>query len=169
MVIADAFVEGPYKEKLSKPYLVYKRNAKRPFAMAGIWDEWVNDQTGELTSSFAVITTASTPLMQEIKHHRSPLVLAQEEEQKWIDNDLVLSEVTEMLDPFDDVDFNAYPISSTIKSPRNKSLTSLIPTGPALRKEYDCVFYQELELQGMGGTTARKRKQNEQLGLFDEF
>ena len=109
--------------------------------------------------------------MQVIPHHRSPLVLTQEDEKKWISNDLTLNEVTEMLYPFDDTGFNAYPISTDIKSARNKYADLLKPTGERLRKEYDYVFYQDLKLQGMGETTTRKRsqkeKQNNQLDLFD--
>ena len=167
LVIADAFVEGTTTKKLSEPYLVYRGGNKRPFAMAGIWDEWLDKSTGEITKSFAIITTAPTPLMQKIPHHRSPLVLSQGDEKKWIDKNLALGEVTELLQPFDDKEFNAYPISTNIKSAKNKEVEVLKPVGDRLRKEYDYVFYQELELQGMGETTARKRKQDEQLGLFD--
>ena len=171
LVIADAFVEWTTEKKMSDPYLVYRGGQKRPFAMAGIWDEWIDNKTGETTKSFAIITTAPTPLMQVIPHHRSPLVLTQEDEKKWISNDLTLNEVTEMLYPFDDTGFNAYPISTDIKSARNKYADLLKPTGERLRKEYDYVFYQDLKLQGMGETTTRKRsqkeKQNNQLDLFD--
>lgn len=169
LVIADAFVEGTTEKKLSDPYLVYRGGKKRPFAMAGIWDEWTDKNTGEITKSFAIITTAPTPLMQQIPHHRSPLILSQEQEQRWISNDITLDEVTEMLYPFDDTGFNAYPISTDIKSVRNKYIDVLKPAGERLRKEYDYVFYQDLELQGMGETTARKRKENSnnQLDLFD--
>lgn len=167
LIIADAFVEGTTKEKLSKPYLVYRSEKKRPFALAGIWDEWVDVKTGELTKGFAILTTPPTPLMQRIPHHRSPLVLTQEEEKEWINTNLNLDEVTAMLNPFDDSDYNAYPISSDIKASRNKDVHVLTPLGEPLRKAYTYNFYQELELQGMGETTARKRKQNEQLNLFD--
>ncbi len=167
LVIADAFVEGTVKKKLSEPYLVYNSHNKRPFAMAGIWDEWIDKSSGEVHRGFAIITTPPTPLMQQIPHHRSPLVIAKEHERQWLSNDLSLGEVTAMLQPFDDTEFNAYPISTGIKSSRNKGFDLLKPEGERLRKEYDYIFYQELELQGMGETTARKRKQNDQLDLFN--
>lgn len=167
LVIADAFVEGTTQERLSRPYLVYRRDKKRPFAMAGIWDEWMDPATGEVVQSFAILTTAPTPLMEQIPHHRSPLVLQEEDEARWLDEELPLSEVTAMLRPFDDADFNAYPIASTIKSARDKDIHNLMPTGDLLRAEYDYIFYQELDLQGMGETSARKRQRNQQLNLFD--
>ena len=167
LVIADAFVEGTITKKLSDPYLVYRGGNKRPFAMAGIWDEWLDKTSGEVSRGFAIITTAPTPLMQKIPHHRSPLVLSQEDEKLWLDNDAPLNEITALLKPFDDTGFNAYPISTDIKSSKNKYFDVLKPEGDRLRKEYDYIFYQELELQGMGETTARKRKQDDQLNLFD--
>ena len=48
LVVADAFYEGPEKEKLSKPYLVYLKEHKRPFAFAGIWDVWKDNEGNEV-------------------------------------------------------------------------------------------------------------------------
>lgn len=168
LIIADAFVEGTTKAKLSDPYLVYRSGNKRPFAMAGIWDEWVDKNTGEVVKSFAIITTPANELLQKMPYHRGPLILSQEDEKRWLSSDLPLNEVTAMLQPFDSADFNAYPISTGIKASRNKDFELLKPVGDQLKKEYDYIFYQELELQGMGETTARKRKQGEQLDLFNQ-
>lgn len=172
LVIADAFVEGSTKHKLREPHLVYKSSSKRPFAMAGIWDTWIHPESQELIVGFAIITTASTPLLQKIPHHRSPKILSTHEEQAWLNNDMSLNEVTEMLYPPDDSEFNAYPISETIKSPRNKNPECLRPKGKLLRQQFDYVFTQDLDLQGMGETSARRRRANEiknegdQLDLF---
>ena len=168
LIIADAFIEGTTAKRLSEPYLVYRGGNKRPFAMGGIWDEWIDKESGEVTNSFAIITTTPNELLQKIPHHRSPLILSKEDEKKWLSNDTPLEEITAMMKPFDDSEFNAYPISPEIKSSKNKDFEVLKPTGDRLKKEYDYIFYQELELQGMGETTARKRKQNDQLDLFGD-
>ncbi len=167
IVIADAFVEGSTTEKLNNPHLIYQSTVKKPFAMAGIWDEWTDEKTGEVIKGFAIITTPASPLLQEIPYHRGPMILSKNDEKRWLDIELPLHEVTAMLHPFDDRTFNAYPIAKAIKSSRNKQVEVLKPTGDRLRKEYDYVLYEELELQGMGETTARKRKLGEQLDLFN--
>ncbi len=167
LVIADAFIEGPEKEKLNKPYLVYSKNKKRPFAMAGIWDQWGDKTTGEEFHGFAILTTTPNGLIQKIGHHRSPVLLSPEDENQWLNTDAPLHAVTNLLHPFDASDFNAYPISNKIKSSRNKEIDLLKPIGERLISEYEYILYQELELQGMGETTARKRRDNEQLNLFD--
>ena len=48
LIIASAFITGPKDIGLDKPYLVYLQNKKRPFAMAGIYDTWLNDYSGQI-------------------------------------------------------------------------------------------------------------------------
>lgn len=150
LVIADAFIEGPEKEKLSKPYVVYLRNKVRPFAMAGIWDEWVNTGTGEVVRSFAIITTTANEVLQAIGHHRSPVILPRERESDWLNVHLPLAEVTAMLEPYDAKRMNAYPIGAEIKSPKANGLGLLTPIGERVFPEADESLEQSLRLQGMG-------------------
>jgi len=171
LVIADAFIEGPQKERLNKPYLVYSKNKKRPFAFAGIWDEWVDKNSGEIHQGFAIITTTPNALIQKLEHHRSPVLIDREDEHKWLDLNTPLHEVTSILKPFPPEDFNAYPISTDIKKPHNKNVELLQPTGQRLVTEYDYILFHELDLQGMGESQAKRRREKEdddqsQLDLF---
>lgn len=157
LVLADAFIEGPKKERLSKPYVMYRRDGA-PFAFAGLYDQWVNQDTGEITDGFAIITTASTDLTAAIGHHRSPVVLEEEDEAEWLNGNAPLGEVVNMLGPFDHKEWNAYPIAATIKNPRENGADLLKPIGQRIYPEYEYEIYQHLGLQGMGMTTARQRK-----------
>jgi putative SOS response-associated peptidase YedK len=136
LIPADAFIEGPEKEKLDKPYLVYLRNKVRPFAFAGIWDHWTNPESGEIISSFAIITTVANSLLLKIPHRRSPVILRHEDEKKWISNDLPLAEVTNLLVPYPGELMNAYPIAPTIKNPRADDPGLIYPAGDRLMPEY---------------------------------
>jgi len=169
LVIADAFLEGPEKEKLSKPHLVYMKDGQRPFAFAGIYDDWVNTETGEITSSFAIITTTANDLLQRVGHHRSPVILSKEEEPDWLDSTAPLGEVTSLLHQYPDHELNAYPISPAIKSPRAYDFNLLKPTGERIFKEYDYEIYTDIKLFGMGESRARERRSGEddQLSIFD--
>lgn len=162
LVIADAFIEGSKKDKLNHPYLIYMRGGQRPFALAGLWDTWTNKDTGEEICSFSIITTVANPLLQEIGHHRSPVILSQEHEQEWLDKETPLAEVTSLLRPYPAEELNAYPISPEIKSPKAKDLSLLQPVGERVYKEYGYELFQELKLEGMGMTQARQRKNIEE-------
>ena len=161
LVVADAFIEGPQKEKLDKPYVIYMRKNQRPFAFAGIWDKWVNKDTGEEVDSFAIITTTANALIQRIGHHRSPVILQQDAEEAWLSDDLPLEDITSLLEPYPADELNAYPISPAIKSPKSNGIELLKPVGERVYKEYDFEIYKELTLEGMGTTQARKRRLDE--------
>jgi putative SOS response-associated peptidase YedK len=150
LVPADCFIEGTIKEKLSKPFVVYLKEGERPFAFAGIWDNWANPETGEIVRSFAIITTVANALLQMIPHHRSPVILPRHLEQAWLSNDLPLSDVTSMLKPYPAELMNAYPIDPAIKNPRADGPELLRPTGQRLTPEFDSRKTEDLRLQGMG-------------------
>ncbi len=158
LVIADCFIEGSEHEKLNKPYVVYLKNKKRPFAFAGIWDEWIDEKTGEISKGFAIITTQSNYITHSIGHHRSPVILEPEDESKWLNKSTPLNEVCNLLKPYHPAKMNAYPISSEIKNPLNNGLYLLDPIGERIEKEHDLKVNSKLKLYGMGETTARQRK-----------
>jgi putative SOS response-associated peptidase YedK len=150
LIPADAFIEGPEKEKLDKPYVVYLQNKVRPFAFAGIWDNWTNPESGEIISSFAIITTVANSLLQKIPHHRSPVILHRDDEKRWLYNDLPLAEVTDLLVPYPGELMNAYPIAPTIKNPRADDPGLIHPAGERLTPEYDVHYNKNIRIEGMG-------------------
>jgi len=160
IVIADAFIEGPRQEKLTQPYLVYARHGRHPFGLAGIWDEWANPATGEITRSFAILTTVANELMQAIGHHRSPVILDEEQEQAWVDLSTPLSDITGMLKPCPAQKLNAYPISPNIRDPRANGSDLLQPIGERIHPEHTFEIHQGLELFGMGESRSPSKHEN---------
>ena len=161
LVIADAFIEGTTKERLSKPYLVYLRNKDRPFAFAGLWSEWTDKETGEITKNFAIITTTANELLAKIPHHRSPCILPMNHFGNWIRNygDDALSHVLPYIkQPYPASLMNAYPISAEIKRPRNNDPSLLEPAGARLEKEYELIHKKKTQLEGMGFSPARGKR-----------
>lgn len=158
IVLADCFIEGPKDVGLNKPFCLYLQNGQRPFAMAGIWDEWIHPQTKEHIKSFSVVTTAANDLLRRIGHHRSPLVLANEDIKDWLSLSTPLERIVELMRPPQENLFNAYPISSAIKDPRANGMQLLQPIGERVSPEYRYEVTQELQLFGMGESRARLRK-----------
>jgi len=163
IVPVDAFIEGSTKEKLKKPYVVYPVDKlDRPFSFAGLYDRWTDTETGEIISSFSIITTVSTPLLRMIPHHRSPVCLeGPEEESIWLNNSSEVTELEDLLRYKEDQRFNAYPIAPTIKDPRLKQADLIAPIGERLLKEFDYELHHDLVLFGMGMTNSRKRRMDE--------
>jgi len=158
LIIADAFIEGSTNERLEKPYLVYLRNKQRPFAFAGIYDDFVDADTGEIIVTYAIITTTANKLIQGIPHHRSPVILRPQHEKLWLNEKTPLTDITNLLRPFPTEDMNAYPISKAIKNSNAEGKDLIISTGKRLEPEAEIRFTTKHKLFGMGHSPSRDRK-----------
>ena len=156
LVLADAFIEGTKEKKLKEPFLVYPRNKQRPFAMAGIWDEWTNQETGEIIKGFAIITTRPNELMVKIGHHRSPVILSKRLHNKWLNPNTPLNDITAMLEPFHAKDWNAFKLDPILM--KSNTVQGLKAKSETIYKEYTFEQRMEISKQGFGN---RKRKKGE--------
>jgi len=135
LVPADAYIQGTDGHGLSKPFLVYLRNKVRPFAFAGIYDTWLNPETGDAICSFSIITSAANELIRKLPHERAPVILHPEQEREWINTSTPLNEIAAMLQPYPAERMNAYPIAPTIKNPQADDPGLIHPAGPKLIQE----------------------------------
>lgn len=150
LVIADAFIEGTTEEGLDKPFVIYLKNQKRPFAFAGIWDRWINRENDSVLDTFSIITTVANELIRKIPHHRCPVILPEEEERRWLNTDAPVNEVIDLLKPYPAEEMNAYPISKKIKNPKAEGRELLEPIGQRIEPEEDFRIRKDLHLRGMG-------------------
>jgi len=126
LVIADAYYEWSDQ---NKPYLVFLQNKKRPFAFAGLYDQWKNPDTKETVFSFTIITTTANPLLQSIGIKRMPVILSRSEEMEWIRASNHLSDVLRLLNAYPYEKMNAYPVSEMVNWKCNNDPSMLNPTG----------------------------------------
>ena len=115
IVIADGFYES--REVQGKKYPYFIRLADNSaFALAGIWDTWVNKKTQEKNNTFSIITTRANPLIEKIHNikKRMPVILKREHENKWLSENLNTDEINSMLDPYDENEMEAYTVSKLI-------------------------------------------------------
>lgn len=160
VAIAEAFMEGPEKEKLSKPYVVYVVNEK-PIALAGLWNDWTDPETGEVTTTFSIMTHVANKVCRKIGHHRSPVILDKEDIDVWLNTDAPVAEAISVLRPYKGV-MNAYPVDpKLVKSGRMKDKGIIQPIGERIFKEEEIKVQEELKLFGMGESPARSRKLDE--------
>lgn len=81
------FFEWQKLDKKTKiPYYIYPCEDAL-FWMAGLYDDWINKETGEIKRSFTILTMEPNDFMKEI-HDRSPVFLdpKKEEIRKWLSN-----------------------------------------------------------------------------------
>lgn len=117
LVLSDGFYEWMTFNKQKYPHFIHLKD-NEPFAMAGIWDEWKNQQTGDLIETFSILTCEANPLMSRIHNigKRMPVILTPETESLWLDNSLTQSQILSLAKPYDDSLMEAYTISKLISS-----------------------------------------------------
>ncbi len=101
LVLANGFYEWHTEGNKKTPYFLSLKD-QIGFALAGLYDQWTNRESGETIDTFTVITTRANPMMEEIHNlkKRMPVILAPGTEQKWLDLNI---------DPLKDNLFEPYP------------------------------------------------------------
>ena len=85
------------KKDVAIPYFVHLP-AQEIFFIAGVWQNWTDQATGEHLTGFALLTTAANSLMEQVhnKKKRMPLVLPPELALEWIKPDLSEERIHEL-------------------------------------------------------------------------
>jgi putative SOS response-associated peptidase YedK len=126
LVPADGFYEWQTDpgEKTKTPMRVRLRS-KDPFAFAGLWDLW-KDQDGSEIRSFTIITTDANEALKPI-HERMPVILKPEDEELWLDPATEPEKLIKMLAPYPNDEVEAYEITKLVNSPRNDTPDCIQP------------------------------------------
>lgn len=82
IVPMDAFIEPIYEGDLAGNMVRFESEAL--MYAAGIYDSWINKQTGEVLESFAIITADPSPFVRSIGHDRQPVFLDLASAVKWM-------------------------------------------------------------------------------------
>ncbi|MBL8024957.1 MAG: SOS response-associated peptidase, partial [Fibrobacteres bacterium] len=113
LVPASGFYEWKHYGKQKQACYITLTNEPL-FTFAGLWDTWIDRQTGESISSFTIITTEANKLMQTV-HDRMPVILRKEQERDWLNGNLR----RKYLVPYAETDMKLIPVSDRVNSPAN--------------------------------------------------
>lgn len=116
LIPSDGFYEWDKKKKGKQPFHITLRSGAL-FSFAGLWDTWKTPE-GEILQTFTIITTAPNQLLNGI-HDRMPVILKQENEKAWLDQDTEKEELLSFLKPFPDGDMQMREVSPKVNSPAN--------------------------------------------------
>ncbi len=95
LVLSTGFYEWRHykpagsKKDIAYPYHITLKGQEY-FFMAGIWQPWTDQETGEMLETFAIVTTEANELMSEVhnKKKRMPTILPEKEACEWLQKDL---------------------------------------------------------------------------------
>jgi putative SOS response-associated peptidase YedK len=124
IIPADSFYEWENTENGKIP-MRFKLKSNEIFALAGLWESWKSPE-GKTIHTCTVITTQPNELVKPV-HNRMPVILRPEDEAAWLSPNLEdLDFLGNLLVPFDEGKMDAYPVSSSVNSPRNNDESLII-------------------------------------------
>lgn len=91
LIFVDGFYEHHHFKGKAYPYFIHNEN-DASICIAGIWDEWINKENGEIYRGFSLVTTSGKGIMKQIHNNpklpeaRMPLILNTNEEEDWLYN-----------------------------------------------------------------------------------
>jgi len=126
LVPATNFYEWDKSQKPSLPYAFFVKD-QPIFAFAGLYDIWKDPRSGDEIHSYTIITTEANEVVGKI-HPRMPVILPKEEEEIWLNPDIIEPErLLPLLKPYPASHMKSYQISRAINNPSMDSEALLKP------------------------------------------
>jgi putative SOS response-associated peptidase YedK len=84
VVPINEFFESCREGQASGHMVSFFEQSQKELLAAGIWNDWLNKETGEEVSTFAILTSEPTDFIQKVGHDRSPVFLNDENAIQWL-------------------------------------------------------------------------------------
>ena len=125
LVPVNGFFEWQHAGKEKIPWYIYLPD-NQIFTLAGLYSEWANAGSGEILSTFSIITTEANELMGEVHNSgkRMPAILDRNYEKRWLDLSISPSDALDLLKPYPSERMKAHTISPLVN---NKSANRNTP------------------------------------------
>jgi putative SOS response-associated peptidase YedK len=117
LVPVRGFFEWQHVGDEKVPWYIY-HSENEILTIAGIYSDWTEDSTGEVFSTFSIVTTEANDLMAKIHNsgRRMPAILSSSAESQWIDLSLTKEDALKVLTPCPSDMLKAHTIGPLINS-----------------------------------------------------
>lgn len=140
VVPVDYFVEQPENKKLKKKFVIRKQS-REPFFLGGVYNYMVDTDSGEVTTHFAIITTAYTAITARADHKRSPLIIPGDLLDTYLDPTASEETVSAFFGPADSEGFECFEVGYGIAKQKDHLYEAndpryIEPIGEVMLPEY---------------------------------
>src|ERR671919_2600537 len=127
LVPADGFYEWRRDGNRKVPIWIYLKSRK-PFAFPGLWDCWVDRDSGSELYTFTIITTRANALVRRI-HDRMPVIYDAAKGRQWLEGPFGAraTALDLVLQPLPSERMAAHEVSTLVNSPENDSAACIKP------------------------------------------
>ena len=119
LIFIDAYYEHHHQGKNTFPFHIAWKDGS-PMCLAGLWDEWIDKETGEVIRSVAIVTTTANPTMAKLHNSpkllepRMPAILRQAEQEIWLSSEIVSEQdkekLLQLLQPIPEEELDFYTV-----------------------------------------------------------
>jgi len=127
VVLADGFYEWRRENDAKTPYFISLASGG-PFALAGLWENWTDKESGEALQSTTLITTEANEFMRSL-HHRMPIVMGADAADEWLAGSAEPMEQAAERTP----KLQAWPVDRRVNNARNEGGELIDVAGDILR------------------------------------
>jgi putative SOS response-associated peptidase YedK len=127
IVLADGFYEWQKQGDGKTPFFISLAR-EEPFALAGLWENWTDKETGESLQTTTLITTDANDFMAPL-HHRMPVILEAQSATDWLAGSTTLLDDVAAITPA----LQAWPVDRRVNNARNEGEDLIRATGDVLR------------------------------------
>ncbi len=121
IIPASGFYEWQKKGTGAKQPFYFYLKEKDVFGFAGLWEEWLDKQTGELLETCTIITTEANEVLKPI-HDRMPVILKSEGYDEWLDAKVKETDkLKKFLAPYPANEMDSHAVSKNVNFPDNNS------------------------------------------------
>lgn len=127
IIPASGFFEWSKTSKGVKQPFYFHLKDKEIFGFAGLWEEWLNKETGELTDSCVIITTEANEVLKPV-HDRMPVILKSDFYEQWLDpKEKNTDRLQKLLAPYPPAEMATHAVSRAVNIATNDSAELITP------------------------------------------
>ena len=127
IIPASGFYEWQKKGTSAKqPYYFYLKE-KDIFGFAGLWEKWLDKESGELLETCTIITTEANDVLKPV-HERMPVILRAESYDEWLDTKVKNTDkLQKLLVPYSAKEMDSHTVSRSVNIPDSDSSDLIKP------------------------------------------
>jgi len=126
LILTSGFYEWKKSNSgVKQPFYFYLKD-KDVFGFAGLWEEWLDKESGELLETFTIITTEANDVLKPV-HDKMPVIVKAANYDEWLDPKIKDTERLEkLLAPYPANEMDSHTVSTAVNSPTANSAELII-------------------------------------------
>lgn len=118
LIYVDGFYEHHHHKGKAYPFFIHSKD-NEPLILGGLWNEWVDEESGELWNTFTIVTTSGNSMLSKIHNNpklkgpRMPVLLHESWADQWLQPEMEHTDIKlleDLIKPYPEGELEAYAV-----------------------------------------------------------